>query len=71
VFAGLNFATRDVNVEVVKGTVTLRGQVATPEQQDRLIAEVEKVPGVSSVRSFLHLPGVVAPNKEAAVRSST
>jgi len=64
VIATVDFSTKDVNVEAVRGVATLRGQVETVQQQDRLIVEVEGVPGVLSVRSYLHLPGVPAPNKE-------
>jgi BON domain len=66
VIANQDFATQDVNVEAVNGVATLRGQVESTEQQQQLIVEVEKVPGVQTVRSFLHLPGVPAPNKEAS-----
>jgi BON domain len=66
VIASIDFSTKDVNVEAVRGVATLRGQVDTAEQQDRLIVEVEGVPGVVSVRSYLHLPGAPAPNKEAS-----
>jgi BON domain len=66
VIATIDFSTRDVNVEAVKGVATLRGQVESIEQEDRLIAAVDRVPGVFSVRSFLHLPGTPAPNKEAS-----
>jgi hypothetical protein len=66
VIASNDFTTKDVNVEAVRGMATLRGQVESVEQQDRLIAEVERVPGVLSVRSYLHLPGTPAPNKEAS-----
>ena len=64
VIASQDFPTQDVNVEAVKGVATLRGQVESPDQEHELIAVVEKVPGVQTVRSFLHLPGVPAPNKE-------
>jgi len=64
VIATVDFSTKDVNVEAVKGVATLRGQVETVQQQNRLIVEVEGVPGVVSVRSYLHLPGAPAPNKE-------
>jgi BON domain len=67
VIANVDFSTRDVNIEAVKGVATLRGQVETADQQDRLVVEVEKVPGVVSVRSFLHLPGAPAPNKEPSL----
>jgi BON domain len=66
VIANVDFSTKDVNIEAVRGVATLRGQVETGEQQERLITAVEKVPGVVTVRSYLHLPGDPAPNKEAS-----
>jgi len=69
VIASLDFPTRDVNVEVVKGVATLRGQLATGDQELIVISEVKKVPGVNQVQSFLHLPGTPAPNKEASLHA--
>lgn len=59
-----------LNLDVEGSTVVLRGQL----DSDATIAVVEqavrKVPGVSAVRSFLHLRGTPAPNKVAALRAS-
>jgi len=43
-----------VNVNVEHGTVVLRGQLASQEQIDHLIAEAERVQGVRGVKSLLH-----------------
>ena len=43
-----------VNVNVEHGTVVLRGQLASQEQIDHLIAEAEQVEGVRGVKSLLH-----------------
>jgi osmotically-inducible protein OsmY len=43
-----------VNVNVEDGTVVLRGQLASQEQIDHLIADAERVQGVRSVKSLLH-----------------
>jgi osmotically-inducible protein OsmY len=45
----------DVNVE--HGTVILRGQLASGEQIDELLARARAIDGVVEVRSLLHLPG--------------
>jgi BON domain len=45
-----------VNVNVEHGTVVLRGQLASQEQIDHLIAEAERVDGVREVKSLLHTP---------------
>jgi len=70
VLAAMSFSTSDVTVEVVNGKTTLRGQVADPEQLLQIESEVTKVPGVSEIRSFLHLEGTPAPNKASALQAS-
>lgn len=69
VIAGMAFVTKDVNVELVKGVTTLRGQLDTAYEQQRLVTAIEEVAGVKEVRSYLHLPGTAAPNKEPALRA--
>jgi osmotically-inducible protein OsmY len=60
------FPGHAVNVTVVDGIVELRGEVQRSEQIDDLRSRVGSVPGVSEVRSFLHLPKTPAPNKAEA-----
>jgi hypothetical protein len=58
------------NLEVEGTTAVLRGQLDTTEEMHRLEAAVGRVPGVTGVRSFLHVPGTAAPNKAAALAAS-
>jgi BON domain-containing protein len=58
------------NLDVEGKTVVLRGQLDNAEQMAKLEAAVARVPGVSGVRSFLHVPGTPAPNKAAALAAS-
>jgi BON domain-containing protein len=51
----------DVNVNVERGVVFLRGQVDTPELIEELEERVRAVQGVDEVESLLHLPGTEAP----------
>ncbi|MHB8377543.1 MAG: BON domain-containing protein [Dehalococcoidia bacterium] len=52
-----------INVDAYEGTVTLRGQLEHPDEIRRLIDDTGHVEGVRRVRSYLHLPGTLAPNK--------
>lgn len=54
------------SVNVEDGVVYLRGELGSPEEIRRLIGATKKVPGVSDVRSLLHLPGQNPPSKESA-----
>ena len=56
--------------EVEGTTVILRGEL--PAAQDMAYVEdaVRKVPGVSEVKSLLHMPGTAAPNKKDALIAS-
>jgi hypothetical protein len=47
----------DINVNVERGIVVLRGEVPDQATRERLVAEVEAVDGVWSVHDLLHLPG--------------
>ncbi|MDP9341020.1 MAG: BON domain-containing protein [Actinomycetota bacterium] len=66
VFSSHDLPKGQVNVTVVDGVAELRGQLQTPEDINRLVRGVERVPGVVDVRSMLHLPGTPAPNKREA-----
>jgi osmotically-inducible protein OsmY len=55
-----------VNVSAVDAIVYLRGEVASPEEIDRLIGAARQVPGVRAVESLLHTPGTPAPMGGAA-----
>ena len=68
--AGVPADIEHVTVEVVDGVATLRGQVVGDDAKSTIEAAVCEAPGVREGRSFLHLPGVAAPNKASAVRAS-
>ena len=55
--------TRDVHVDVYEGCVTLRGQLQTVAEIERVVDRTRRVDGVTEVRSYLHLPGTPPPNK--------
>jgi hypothetical protein len=59
-----------VNVDVVNGVVTLRGQVKRPEQVRDLEAKARSIAGTRDVENLLHTPGSPAPNVAAARGSS-
>ena len=56
--------SQGVSVNVERGIVVLRGEIASDEQRHHLIDRVERVDGVWSVRDLLHLPGEAAPTRE-------
>lgn len=70
VIRSLPVPTCDVNVDVCDGRASLRGQVECPEHQKLIRNEVARCPGVEEVDDFLHLPGMPAPNKLAALSLS-
>lgn len=59
-----------LNVEVVRGVTTVRGELPDEQAIDRVLGAVRGVAGVGEVRSLLHLPGRPAPNKEAALQAT-
>jgi osmotically-inducible protein OsmY len=50
-----------IDVNVQKGIVQLRGEVDRPELIDELVEQTRKVQGVRDVESLLHLRGTQAP----------
>jgi hypothetical protein len=58
-----------VNVDAYEGCVTLRGQLDSEEDIHRLINETRRVEGVREIRSYLHLPGTLPPNKAASYQT--
>ncbi len=70
VLGGSTYPKEKVNVTVEDGIVTLRGEVDSADQAASLEQEVRKVSGVIDVRSFLHLPGEIPPNKAEAMEKS-
>jgi osmotically-inducible protein OsmY len=47
----------DLNINVERGIVVLRGEVPDGALRARIVSEVEGIDGVWSVRDLLHLPG--------------
>ena len=47
----------DLNVNVERGIVVLRGEIPDDAMRSKIVSEVEAVDGVWSVRDLLHLPG--------------
>jgi osmotically-inducible protein OsmY len=56
-----------INVNVERGIVVLRGEVPDDAMRGEMIGRVEAMPGVWAVRNLLHLPGEQAPTESAAV----
>ncbi len=52
-----------VNIDAYEGCVTLRGQLPNEGDMRRLVAATKRVEGVTEVRSYLHLPDELPPNK--------
>lgn len=52
-----------INIDAYEGCVTLRGQLSSESEIRRLIAAAKAIEGVRSVRSYLHLPDELPPNK--------
>jgi hyperosmotically inducible protein len=48
-------AKSKIDVETVKGVVTLTGSVTTPDERDRAMAIARKISGVSDVKSALQV----------------
>ena len=59
-----------LNLEVEGTTVVLRGQLDNADAMFKVEQAVRKVPGVTAVKSLLHLPGTRAPNKADALAAT-
>jgi osmotically-inducible protein OsmY len=70
VFRSPDIGRENVNVDVVGGVVTLRGELLTQAAIDGLVAQVRAIRNVKGVENYLHLPGTPAPNKESAINAS-
>ncbi len=55
-----------INVDVVARVVTLRGQLDSPEEIDRIGRVVAAISGVGGVENLLHTPDTPASNKAIA-----
>jgi osmotically-inducible protein OsmY len=57
----------EVNIDAYEGCVTLRGQVESEDVMHGLVRAVRHIEGVTAVRSYLHLPGTLPPNKAESI----
>jgi hypothetical protein len=57
----------EIHVDAYEGCVTLRGQLDHDEEIRRIVAATGRIDGVTQVRSYLHLPGTLPPNKAEAL----
>jgi hypothetical protein len=53
----------EIHVDAYEGCVTLRGQLEGDDMIRRLVSATRHIDGVREVRSYLHLPGTLPPNK--------
>jgi osmotically-inducible protein OsmY len=60
----------EINVDVVAGRATLRGELADRGLIEEVVARVRAVPGVVGVENLLHTAEEPAENKRDAVRAS-
>lgn len=66
VFRHANVSPGDIHFDAHDGCVTLRGELRSEEEMRRLIEATRQIDGVREVRSYLHLPGTLPPNKAEA-----
>lgn len=69
-FANPSIPHGRLNFEVEDTTVVLRGQLDSQASIAKVEDAVRRIPGVSGIKSLLHLPGTPAPNKAAALQAS-
>jgi hypothetical protein len=65
-FRDTSITPHEVNVGVVDGIVTLRGELHSRSAIDGLVHRVRAVPGVYGVECLVHLPGEPAPHNGRA-----
>jgi hypothetical protein len=58
-----------ININVERGIVVLRGEVASARERTELGRRVERIAGVWSVKNLLHQPGQPVPAEEELVGS--
>ena len=56
-FRDVDVPKGQVNINVERGVLVLRGEVPDEKAREELVQRAEKIEGVWSVRSLLHLPG--------------
>jgi osmotically-inducible protein OsmY len=70
VFGKVDVPKDRIALDVTDGVATLRGELDSQTEVERLADRVRSVPGVVDVVVLIHLPGTPAPNKEAALEAS-
>ena len=55
-----------ININVERGTVVLRGELTSQEQVDQIEARVGRIPGVWEVRNLMHPAGTPAPTARSS-----
>jgi hypothetical protein len=63
VFRDEHIPPGEINIDAYEGCVTLRGQLRNESEIRRLVAATKSIDGVIKVRSYLHLPDELPPNK--------
>jgi hypothetical protein len=58
-----------IHVDAYEGHVTLRGQLESEDDIRRVVDQTRRIDGVTEVRSYLHLPGTLPPNKAQALEN--
>jgi osmotically-inducible protein OsmY len=69
-FANRSIPHGRLNFEVEDTTVVLRGELDSRASIAGVEDAVRRIPGVSGIKSLLHLTGTPAPNKAAALQAS-
>lgn len=71
IFRDTETSRENININVVNGVVTVRGELPNQGEIDDLVKRIQSIPNVKGVESFLHLPGTPAPNKVESIRASS
>jgi osmotically-inducible protein OsmY len=71
IFRDTETSRENINVEVVNGIVTVRGEQPTQAAIESLVDRIRAIPNVRGVDNLLHLPGTPAPNKVDSLRASS
>jgi hypothetical protein len=71
VFRDPDIPKGEININAVnEDTIVVRGEVESRTQIHAIERAIKRVHGVRRVENLLHLPGMPAPNKEAAIAAS-
>lgn len=71
IFRDTETSRENININVVNGVVTVRGELPNQGEIDALVKRIQGIANVRGVESFLHLPGTPAPNKVESIRASS